>query len=79
VIPPAATRGGRTPPRPAATVKYDVDEQGAFDPRSIQVLQSSDAGFSRAVQDGLLRARFVPARANCRPITRSVVQVFGDR
>lgn len=39
-----------------------------------------DSAFARAfVEEGLRRARFTPARADCRVIPRSVVQIFGER
>jgi TonB family protein len=61
-----------------ATVKYDVTAEGTVDPRSIQVLDSGDREFTRAVTDAVARARFTPATTNCQPIRVSVIQRFGS-
>lgn len=71
-------QSGRDGP-PAATVKYDVDPAGRLVPGSLEVLHSSDRAFADAVRDGLMRARFTPARSDCRPVSLSVVQTFGGR
>jgi TonB family protein len=74
-----------TPPRGAsgstahATVKYDVDPSGALVASSIQFLSSSDREMEQNVRAGLLRARFQPARSDCRAVALSVVQQFGRR
>jgi hypothetical protein len=78
VFAPPGGPGARPGARPSATVKYDVDADGALVPGSVQVLRSSGAEFSRRVTEGVRRARFVPAQANCRPVARSVAQRFGD-
>lgn len=70
--------GNRAVP-PSATVHYDVDAVGNIVPSSIQVLASSDRAMDDGVRAGLLRARFIPAQNNCRPVAMSVVQQFGDR
>lgn len=70
--------GQAGPPLPV-TVKYDVDGGGRIDPASIEVLEGSDRSMTRAVEAGLLRARFTPAHSNCRPVSLSVVQQFGGR
>lgn len=64
---------------PSATARYDVDASGNIVPSSIQLLASSDRAMDEGVRGGLLRARFVPAQSNCRPVAISVVQQFGDR
>jgi hypothetical protein len=66
------------PPLPV-TVKYDVDAGGRILPGSIQVLEGSDRSMTSSVQAGLLRARFTPARSNCRAVSLSTVQQFGGR
>lgn len=78
VIPPPSARGRSSAGRPSAVASYDVDERGVVVPGSIEVLRSSDPGLARAVHEGLSRARFVPAEADCQPIARTVVQRFGD-
>lgn len=70
---------GRTGPPMPVTVKYDVDGRGRINPASIEVLAGSDRSMTRAVEAGLLRARFTPAHSNCRPVSLSVVQQFGGR
>lgn len=61
-----------------ATVKYDVTAEGTVDLRSIQVIESGDREFARAVTDAVARARFTPATTNCQPIRISVIQRFGS-
>jgi TonB family protein len=61
-----------------ATVKYDVTAEGTVDPRSIQVIDSGDREFARAVTDAVARARFTPATTNCQPVRISVIQRFGS-
>jgi hypothetical protein len=70
--------GSVGPPQPV-TVKYDVDASGRLVPGSIDVLEGSDRALVNAIQSGLVRARFTPARSNCRPVALSVVQQFGER
>lgn len=66
------------PPQPV-TIKYDVDASGRLIPGSIDVLEGADRSLVNAVQTGLQRASFTPARSNCRPVALSVVQQFGNR
>ncbi len=61
-----------------ATVKYDITEEGTVDPRSIQIVDATNRDFGRAVQDGLLRARFTAATTNCQRVRISVIQRFGN-
>lgn len=61
-----------------AVVKYDINEQGNLLPTTIEILETSDRELSDAIRNGLLRARFQPAESNCRTITLSVVQRFGN-
>ncbi|HEX6370264.1 MAG TPA: hypothetical protein VF006_15195 [Longimicrobium sp.] len=75
---PASPPAAAGPPLPV-TVKYDVDEGGRIIASSIEVLEGSDRSMTGSVQAGLLRARFTPARSNCRPVSLSVVQQFGGR
>lgn len=75
---PPSTRGEATTP-PTATVRYDIDASGRIVPTSIDVLAASDRSMEQNVRAGLLRARFVPAQSNCRPVALSVVQQFGGR
>jgi len=66
-------------PRSAsATVKYDVLAGGLVEPRSIEVLRSDSPDLTDAIVDALRMARFQPATSNCRPISQSVVQTFGN-
>lgn len=63
----------------SATVRYDVDASGNLMPSSLQMLTSSDRAMEDGIRAGLLRARFVPAQSNCRPVALTVIQQFGDR
>lgn len=65
-------------PTDRAVVKYDVGHDGRVVPMSVQVLESPSAGFANALQNGLYDARFTPAQADCRTITLTVVQIFGQ-
>lgn len=62
--------------RPSAVLKYDVDPAGRI--TAVQVLRSSSPGFAQAAVTGLQGATFTPAQSNCRPISQSVVQSFGN-
>lgn len=64
---------------PSATARYDVDASGNIVASSIELLASSDRAMDEGIRAGLLRARFIPAQSNCRPVAISVVQQFGDR
>jgi len=68
-------RGSR---RPSATVKYDVTRRGTVAPGSIQILRASDGRLGRAIEAALRGARFEPATSNCRAISQTVVQTFGN-
>lgn len=75
---PASPPVAPGPPLPV-TVKYDVDADGRIIAGSIEVLEGADRSMTSSVQAGLLRARFTPARSNCRAVSLSVVQQFGGR
>jgi hypothetical protein len=77
VRPPASSNSSLAP-RPRATVKYDVTETGEVDPRSIEILETSDRALGKAIRDALVRALFRPATSNCRPIRMTVLQKFGN-
>jgi TonB family protein len=62
--------------RPSAVVKYDIDPTGRI--AAIQVLRSSNTAFSQSAVSALQGATFTPAQSNCRPISQSVVQSFGN-
>lgn len=64
---------------PSATAKYDVDVAGRVIPGSIELLDSPDRPFGEAVRAGLQRARFTPARSDCRAVAITVTQQFGGR
>lgn len=49
-------------------VRCIVDSTGRAEPRSVQVLQSTDAGFTGPAMDFVLAARFRPARVKGRPV-----------
>jgi len=70
---------GASSEQPHATVKYDVDPSGTLVPSSIQFLASSGREMEQNVRAALMRARFVPARSDCRAVALSVVQQFGRR
>lgn len=75
-----APRSSGTPPagQRRAVVKYDVTAGGTVPPSSIEILESSDRDLATAIRDGLARARFQPAENECRPITMTVLQRFGN-
>ena len=57
-------------------VEFVVDTTGAVEPKSIDVLASSDPLFTLAVREALERARFEPARAGGRRVRQMVQMPF---
>lgn len=64
--------------RPSATVKYDVSASGRVVPGSVEVLRTSSEALSQAIENGLRSARFVAPTSNCRAVSQTVVQTFGN-
>ncbi len=60
-----------------AVVKYDVGGDGRMLPGTFQLLDGGFGRFGRAVESGLMSARFTPAQGDCVPIALTVVQSFG--
>lgn len=75
---PRGNSSGRGGTAPRATVKYDVSADGVVTPSSVEILESSSPELTAAIREGLMRARFVAATSNCRPIAMSVLQRFGN-
>lgn len=75
---PRGNSGGRGGTSPSATVKYDVSADGTVMPSTVEILESSSPELTAAIREGLMRARFVAATSNCRPIAMSVLQRFGN-
>jgi TonB family protein len=44
------------------TLQFIVDTMGGVEPRSVEVLQTTHEAFAEAARDGILEARFEPAR-----------------
>jgi TonB family protein len=61
------------------TVRFIVDSTGRVDPTSIEVLDSTNPEFSRAVREVLPRMTYQPARMGHRRVAQLVEQRFGFR
>lgn len=56
--------------------QFVVDTLGHVEPTSVRILESTHEGFSQAVRNALVRARFVPAEAGGRKVRQLVEQPF---
>lgn len=59
-----------------ARVRFVIDAEGRAIPESFGVIESSHAGFSRAVRLALPRMKFKPASMGSRPVAQRVEQTF---
>jgi protein TonB len=57
-------------------VEFRIDSLGAVDPRSLRIVQSSNALFTQAVQNVLPRLRFLPAQLGQHAVGVTVRQPF---
>lgn len=57
-------------------VRYVVDSTGRVEAGSITILETTHTAFAEAVGKWLLRARYLPAEANGRPVRQLVEQRF---
>ncbi|HEU4995097.1 MAG TPA: TonB family protein [Gemmatimonadaceae bacterium] len=57
-------------------VRYIVDSTGRVEAKSIAILETTHAAFAEAVGRWLLRARYLPAEVNGRPVRQLVEQRF---
>ncbi len=59
-----------------ARVRFVIDAEGRAIPESFAVIESSHAGFTRAVRLALPRMKFKPASMGSRPVAQRVEQTF---